>query len=53
VTHRDGSSAKLNHFFFTRGFGGLVVICILVEGQINLKKWLTTETLRILLLGRV
>jgi hypothetical protein len=27
------------------------VICDLVEGQIGLKKWLMTETLRTLLLG--
>jgi hypothetical protein len=31
--------------------GGLVVICDLVGGQICPKKWLTTETLRTLLLG--
>jgi hypothetical protein len=29
----------------------MVVICGLVEGQIGLKIWLTTETLRTLLLG--
>jgi hypothetical protein len=29
----------------------LVVICDLVGGQIGSKKWLTTETLRTLLLG--